>query len=163
MEWREGFLCPWHLSRISGKKRINVEFLFQNSTIFIIKIRSASGVAKPLDPLTRGFALGPHWGQSPQNPIISHAPRSPWFRTPALPSRSATGWSCVWKPTDVTEHRDITVDSVFVWRDSWCVRSTTSISIRHKSYQPRLRCWRDMRKASSFCSSGFSIVHVSAS
>ena len=34
--------------------------------------------ASPPDPLTRGFALGPHWGHAPRPPYRLALPRSPW-------------------------------------------------------------------------------------
>ena len=37
---------------------------------------SASGGLRPPDPLTRGFAPGPHWGHSPQTPTIGSRSRA---------------------------------------------------------------------------------------
>jgi len=45
-----------------------------------------------LDPLTRSFAPGPHWGQSSQTPIISSRSALATISPPALPSRSATAY-----------------------------------------------------------------------
>jgi len=46
----------------------NVLPAFQNAFSF----RGAS----PPDPLTRGFAPGPHWGHSPQTPVIGSRSRA---------------------------------------------------------------------------------------
>jgi hypothetical protein len=43
---------------------------------FVSDIKISS--AKPPDPLTRGFAPKPHWGQSPQTPAIYRLALRPW-------------------------------------------------------------------------------------
>jgi len=37
----------------------------------ISEMSSASGGLRPPDPLTRGVAPGPHWGHSPQTPVVA--------------------------------------------------------------------------------------------
>jgi len=49
MEWREGFLCPWHLSWIIRKRRCTWNFHYKIQP-FIIKMRSTSGGEAPLTP-----------------------------------------------------------------------------------------------------------------
>jgi len=54
-----------------------------------------------LHPLTRGFALGPHWGIRPQTPIIGlrsrarHEPRSFFVRTGSLHITQLCTWNMI--------------------------------------------------------------------
>jgi len=73
----KSFLCPWHLSWISGKKRICVEFYYKTQP-FIIQISSVSGGEAPWPP-TRGLP-----GHSPQTPIKSSRSALAMISPPSL-------------------------------------------------------------------------------
>src|SRR3989441_12139995 len=49
----------------------NEHFTLLNSVCFW---GTKTGGLRPPDPLTRGFAPGPHWGLSPQTPLQPRAP-----------------------------------------------------------------------------------------
>jgi len=72
-----------------GLKRETLVYLVEigpeNSILAALKYKSAFSFRglRPPDPLTRGFAPGPHWGLSPQTPNIgSRSTRSPWAPAP---------------------------------------------------------------------------------
>ena len=44
--------------------------------VYISKCFQLQGAASPPDPLTRGFAPGPHWGLRPQTPVIGSRSRA---------------------------------------------------------------------------------------
>jgi hypothetical protein len=56
----------------------------------LTKILSASGGQSPPDPLTRGFAPGPHWGCAPDPLIGSRSALAIWPPPLSIPG-SATG------------------------------------------------------------------------
>jgi len=64
----KAFYMSLTLIIILWKKWIYIEFSLQNSNIYYINT-SASGGFAPW-PHNQGLCPGPHWGQSPQTPII---------------------------------------------------------------------------------------------